>query len=151
MSADMSELVKASLLGKLDQLWAEVKQLTEPLTDAQLWTKPMPESNSIGHLLLHLTGNLNYYIGAQLGQTGYIRDREREFTETNVPDRETLLANLDAAIADARRIVAPLSAAQLASPHPEERFGTVLNALVHLVAHFALHRGQMSYLVRLVQ
>ena len=48
-----------------------------------------------------------------------------------------------------RRVVDGLSAEALLAPHPEARFGTVMNTLVHLVAHFALHRGQMSYLVRL--
>jgi hypothetical protein len=48
-------------------------------------------------------------------------------------------------------VVEGLSAEALAAPHPEQRFGTVLEPLVHLVAHFALHRGQMSYIVRLVR
>jgi hypothetical protein len=54
-------------------------------------------------------------------------------------------------VATFRRVVEGLSAEQLAAPHPEARFGTVTSALVHLVAHFALHRGQISYIVRLVK
>ena len=111
----------------------------------------MEPGNSIGHLILHLTGNLNHFVGAQLGGTGYVREREREFTETKPPDKATLLANLDAAVSMFRRVVSGLSTEQLAAPHPEKRFGTVLQTLVHLVSHFALHRGQMSYLARLVK
>ena len=55
------------------------------------------------------------------------------------------------AVSQNRRVVAGLSAEQLAGPHPEARFGTVLEALLHLIAHFALHRGQMSYIVRLLK
>ena len=62
---------------------------------------------------------------------------------------EALLANVDTAVATLRRVVSGLNAEQLAAPHPTAKFGTVLKTLVHLVAHFAVHRGQISYLVRL--
>jgi uncharacterized damage-inducible protein DinB len=102
-------------------------------------------------LILHLTGNLNHFVGAQLGASGYVRDREREFTESNPPSKETVLANLDQAVATFRKLVSGLTSDQLAAPHPEKRFGPVFNALVHLVAHFALHRGQMTYIARLLR
>jgi hypothetical protein len=105
----------------------------------------------VGHLVLHLSGNLNHFVGGQLGGTGYRRDREREFTETQLPSKTETLRKLDEAVATFRRVVSGLSADQLAAPHPETRFGLVMNALAFLLAHFALHRGQMSYIVRLVK
>ena len=80
-----------------------------------------------------------------------MRDREREFTEQKPPAKADVLAGLDAAVATFRRVVGGLSAERLAAPHPEPRFGPVLQGLVHLLAHFALHRGQMSYIARLVK
>jgi uncharacterized damage-inducible protein DinB len=139
------------LIGELEQLRDAVRELAEPLSEPQLWRKPVDPGNSVGHLILHLTGNLNHFVGAQLGHTGYRRDREREFTEMQPPNKAVLLADLDAAVAVFRRVVDGLSAEQLTAQHPEARFGPVLNTLVHLVAHFALHRGQMSYLVRLLK
>ena len=61
------------------------------------------------------------------------------------------LAGLDGAVATFRRVVEGLTAEQLAAPHPEARFGQVYPALLKLLAHFALHRGQMSYIARLAQ
>jgi uncharacterized damage-inducible protein DinB len=151
MPADLSALVQTALIEELEQLRDDVKKLAEPLSDAQLWQKPVEPGNSIGHLILHLTGNLNHFVGAQLGKTGYVRDREREFTEASLPARTELLRNFDATVATFRRVVSDLSAEQLAAPHPDARFGNVLKTLVHLTAHFALHRGQMSYIARLVQ
>jgi len=151
MAAELTGLVKTALVGELEKLRDEVRGLAQPLSDEELWSKPVEPGNSIGHLILHLTGNLNHCVGAQLGRTGYVRDREREFTEGSPPPRATLLANLDAAVATFRRVVEGLSPEQLAAPHPDERFGRVLEALVRLVGHFALHRGQMSYIVRLVR
>jgi uncharacterized damage-inducible protein DinB len=151
MTNEMSALVKAALTNELEKLRDEVRALAEPLAEKSLWTKPMDPGNSVGHLILHLTGNLNHFVGAQLGGTGYVRDREREFTESQPPSKATLLDELDAAVATFRRVVELLPPERFAEPHPHARFGSVLEALVHLLAHFALHRGQISYIVRLVR
>ena len=55
---------------------ARIRELAAPLTNAQFWSKPFPFGNSFGHLVLHLTGNLNYYIGAQIAKTGYVQANE---------------------------------------------------------------------------
>jgi uncharacterized damage-inducible protein DinB len=151
MTIDITNLAKQAIIGELEQLRDQVRSLSEPLSEAEFWTKPLESSNSVGHLMLHLTGNLSHFVGAQLGGSGYVRDRDREFTEAQPPRKAETLARLDEAVATFRRVVEGLSAEQLAAPHPEGRFGSVLNTLVHLLAHFALHRGQMSYIVRLVQ
>jgi hypothetical protein len=151
MPAELTELVKSSLIGNLEKLRDEIHQLANPLTEDEFWRKPLEPGNSIGHLVLHLTGNLNHFVGARLGNTGFVREREREFTEANPPAKAEALAGLDFGVATFRRVVTGLTAAQLAAPHPDERFGLVLNALVAVTAHFALHRGQMSYIVRLLK
>jgi uncharacterized damage-inducible protein DinB len=150
MAADMTALARTALIEALEKLRNEVHELAQPLSDAQFWTKPMEPGNSVGHLVLHLAGNLNHFVGAQMGGTGYVRNREREFTETHLPSKAEALGKLDDAVATFRRVVSGLRAEQLAAPHPEARFGLVMSALVHLLAHFALHRGQMSYIVRLL-
>jgi len=151
MSTAFVALAKSALLNELGQLRDSVKALADPLTEKELWTKPVAPGNSIGHLILHLTGNLNHFAGAQLGKTGYVREREREFSEANPPAKKETLANLDAAVATFGRVVDSLTEEQLLAPHPETRFGPVFPALLHLVSHFAIHRGQMSYIVRLFE
>jgi uncharacterized damage-inducible protein DinB len=151
MTADMTTLAKTALIDQLEKLRDEVRDLAEPLSEEEFWTKPLDPGNSIGHLVLHLSGNLNHFVGGQLGGTGYVRDREREFTETQVPSKAEALKQLDGAAAIFRKVVSGLSAEQLAAPHPEARLGIVMRALTSLLAHFALHRGQMSYIVRLVK
>ena len=150
MGTELGQLVKTALIGELEGLAKAVRELAAPLDDKQFWTKPIEPGNSVGHLVLHLAGNLNHFVGAQLGGTGYVRDREREFTEANPPSKGAALTQLDGAVVVFRRVVEGLDVKRLTEPHPEARFGTVVETLVHLVAHFALHRGQMSYLVRIV-
>jgi uncharacterized damage-inducible protein DinB len=152
MSADLAQATKQALAANLEELLAAVKELAEPLTEEQFWRKPIEPGNSFGHLVLHLAGNLRHFVGARLGNTGYVRDREREFSETQPPAKAAAMAGVDAAVAEFRRVVEGLSAERLLEPHPEGgKMGSVLNALVRLVAHFALHRGQLSYIARLAQ
>jgi len=109
MAADLLSLARSALIGELEQLRDGVREVAEPLSEKELWTKPLEPGNSIGHLILHLTGNLNHFVGAQLGRTGYVRDREHEFTEAKPPVKETVLANLDKAVATFRQVVSGLS------------------------------------------
>jgi uncharacterized damage-inducible protein DinB len=150
MSADLLAAIKDALCSKLDDYCKEIVDLVEPLNDKQIWIKPVEPGNSAGHLILHLTGNLNHYVGGQLGHTGYVRDRDREFNESNPPTKATLLSKLKDAVALFRRVVSGLTAEQLTVSFPEAKFGSNIKALVHIVSHFALHRGQITYLARLV-
>lgn len=149
-NSEYAATVREALAAELEELYREICKAAEPLTDEQLWKRPLTQSNSVGHLILHLTGNLNHFVGAQLGNSGYVRDREREFTEAQLPARPELFARFADAVATFRRVVGGLSVEQLQATHPTAKFGNVTRTLVHLVAHFAVHRGQISYLVRLV-
>src|SRR5262249_43792677 len=105
MATDTVALVRTSLIKELESLRDAVRQIAEPLDEKALWTKPMEPGNSVGHLILHLTGNLNHFVGAQLGKTGYVRERDREFTEAAHPGKAELLAGLDEVVATFRRVV----------------------------------------------
>jgi uncharacterized damage-inducible protein DinB len=148
---ELANFIESALASEVEELRDSIKKLVEPLSYEELWKKPLEPGNSVGHLILHLTGNLNHFVGYHLGKTSYVRDREREFTETNLPQKDVLLKGLDEAVALFRRVVTDLSAEQLAAPFPEARFGLTISALMHWVTHFALHRGQMSYIARMVQ
>src|SRR5262245_12343787 len=64
MSGDMTKLVQDSLIREVEELSDQIRTLAKPLTEKQFWTKPLEPSNSIGHLVLHLTGNLSHFVGA---------------------------------------------------------------------------------------
>jgi hypothetical protein len=101
MTADnhLHAAVTSSFSGHYQDLARRVHDLAAPLTDEQFWRKPFAFGNSFGHLILHLTGNLNYYIGTQIAGTGYARDREREFTEAKHPSKQETLKRFDDAVA----------------------------------------------------
>jgi len=68
--ADLKATIASSLAARYTRLAGVVRELAAPLSDEQFWAKPFAYGNSFGHLVLHLTGNLNYYIGAQIAGTG---------------------------------------------------------------------------------
>src|SRR5580693_2896633 len=147
----MSELDKAlrSLLTKRYAANAtRVRELATPLTNDQFWRKPFPFGNSFGHLVLHLTGNLSYYIGAQIAGTGYVRDRPREFNDTNPPLKDDVLKHFD----DAVDTVLKTIRAQSPEEWSEQYSGagtdaeTRLDIVLICGAHMQHHIGQMIYL-----
>src|ERR1700721_1944164 len=105
------------LTDRYTQNVARVRELAVPLTNAQFWQKPFPFGNSFGHLVLHLTGNLNYYIGAQIAKTGYVRDRPREFAETTVPSKLEALTDFDKALEMVKATVNNQSAEDWSAPY----------------------------------
>ena len=122
--------------------------------DASLWTGRPGLPNAGGTLVLHIAGNLQHYVGAVLGRSGYRRDRDAEFARRDVP-REILLSELDAAAAAIELALVSLddSPAALAKPYPELIAGRRVSLgdfLVHLTSHLAYHLGQLDYHRRVV-
>lgn len=120
--------------------------------EAHLWLVPEGISNSAGNLSLHIVGNLNHFIGATLGNTGYIRQREKEFSLKDVPRLE-MINQIDKTIAMIEAVVSKLTANDLEEEYrrnPFEDFMTTEYFLVHLATHLAYHLGQINYHRRLL-
>ncbi len=127
---------------------ARVRTLAEPLTETQFWQKPFPYGNSFGHLVLHLTGNLNYYIGAQIAGTGYVRDRPREFNDPNPPSKKEALKRFDDAVAMVVKTIGAQSSEDWAAEYTGAGTDakTRLDMIMQCAAHMQHHMGQMIYL-----
>jgi uncharacterized damage-inducible protein DinB len=126
-----------------------VRELTAPLTDAQFWQKPFPYGNSFGHLVLHLTGNLNYYVGAQIAKTGYVRDRPREFNDPSPPSKKEALQRFDDAVAMVQQTIRAQSPEDWSAEYSGAGTDatTRLAMILQCAAHMQHHIGQMIYLV----
>ena len=112
--ADLQKTVASRLAGRYTKLAGMVRELAAPLKDEEFWAKPFAFGNSFGHLVLHLTGNLNYYIGAQIAGTGYVRDRPLEFSEAERPSKAEVLKKFDQAI---EMVIATISSTEPSSTH----------------------------------
>ena len=147
---ELSKTVAEGFIHSYRDFARRVHDLSENLSEEQFWTKPYPYGNSFGHLTLHVTGNLNYYIGAQIARTGYLRDREREFKEEAPPSKAEALRRLDEAVAIVVAALESQSAGSWSSAYEavgaadnvKDRFSIFLRC----AAHFHHHVGQMIYL-----
>jgi uncharacterized damage-inducible protein DinB len=145
---DLHSTVAAVLTDRYSTNAARVRELAAPLSDTEFWQKPFPFGNSFGHLVLHLTGNLNYYIGTQIANTGYVRDRPREFNAPNPPSKEEVLKRFDDAVA----MVLDTMRAQSHEDWSREysavgtNCGNRLDIIMQCAAHMQHHIGQMIYL-----
>lgn len=133
----------------LNKLKTEIEQFEN---EADLWKTSGAVTNSAGNLCQHLTGNLQHFFGAVLGDTGYVRDRDAEFAEKDTT-RADLLADIDAALASVKNTLAKLTEEDFEKTYPVEVFGqpmTTGSFLTHLTTHFNYHLGQINYHRRLL-
>ncbi len=129
------------------ELRALARELQAYPDDEALWRTLPGMPNSAGTLALHLAGNLQHYIGARLGGSGYQRDRGAEFARRHVP-RQSLLEEIGRAIAAVESTVPGLGAEVLEADFPELVGGRRVRTddfLLHLAAHLAWHLGQVDY------
>lgn len=141
---DMTEHLRIVLTRDLE---AAEREVTAYPDDASLWVSAGGIPNSAGTLALHMAGNLHHFIGAVLGGTGYVRNREEEFSARDLP-REELVARLRATRATVDRVLGEMDPARLDEPFPLELRVGHLNTgrfLLHLSTHLAYHLGQLDY------
>jgi uncharacterized damage-inducible protein DinB len=121
-------------------------------TETEIWKVAGDIANSAGNLCLHLVGNLDTYIGASLGNSGYVRDRDAEFALKGIP-RSELITRINSTIQTIQKVIPTLSKEQLESEYPllvlKEKTTTEY-FLIHLAMHLSYHLGQVNYHRRLI-
>jgi uncharacterized damage-inducible protein DinB len=149
--SELSSVVSSAFAKEYRWRAAELHQWVDPLSDAQFWQKPYSYGNSVGHLVLHLTGNLNYYIGARIVGTGYVRNRDLEFTDASGPTKAEVLRKFDDTIAQVAATAEQQSERDWVLPYAAERepqAATRYAAFFRCAVHLYHHLGQIIYLCR---
>lgn len=151
--SDAGAVLRSAVASIVDRDLATLRREVEAYADeADLWRVVPGLPNSAGTLVLHLAGNLQHFIGRNLGGSDYVRDRAAEFERRNVP-RADLLREVDAARVAVKMGFSRLASAQLAEEYPEAIANMRVvtgEYLVHLATHLAYHLGQVDYHRRVV-
>ncbi|MDQ1729289.1 MAG: hypothetical protein QOD33_1414 [Pyrinomonadaceae bacterium] len=138
------ELITGQYLPKLERC-------VERLSDEQVWSRPNAASNSIGNLLLHISGNARQWIVCGLGGATDERQRQTEFAERRVIPRAELLAQLRQTIADVDDVLARFDASQLLESYRIQGTETsALAAIFHVTEHISMHAGQVILLTKML-
>ena len=131
---------------KLRQNLAQVVRCVGLLGPGELWQRPNQHSNSVGNLVLHLTGNVRQWIIAGIGGEPFERDRPGEFAERGPLPTEQIVGELKSAVRRAVEIISALDARTLAVRRSIRDYEvTTQAAIFHVVEHFSLHSGQIVY------
>jgi uncharacterized damage-inducible protein DinB len=148
---DLNTTIAADFTRYYHEAAQKVRALVEPLTDDQIWTRPFPYGNSIGHLLLHLTGNLSYYIASEIGGSGYVRNRPQEFADTSRAPKAVLLKIFNGTIEMVAAVLQKQSEQDWAVAYTAKGFedcGDRFTAFLSCAAHLSHHTGQIIYLCK---
>ena len=139
----LTSIVHHLLLRDLEALKREIAAFPD---DQGPWIERPGITNTAGTLALHCAGNIQHFIGAKLGWSGYVRHRDLEFSRRDVP-RAEILAELDRAIAAVHTLTAAPNRV-LPPVFPDPFGGKQVNTdvmLVHLAVHLGYHLGQADY------
>nr|WP_315165988.1 DUF1572 family protein [uncultured Flavobacterium sp.] len=146
----LTESLKTLFNRDLNQLKIEIESYQN---ESNIWTIQKGIANSAGNLCLHLVGNLNTYIGAEFGKTGYIRNRPLEFSLKDIP-RAELLSKIQETIVVVDNALNTITEEELKKEYPllvfENKTSTEF-MLIHLTTHLAYHLGQINYHRRLLE
>jgi uncharacterized damage-inducible protein DinB len=141
----------SELFGReLHKLEEEIKSFSN---ESLLWKTTGEIKNSAGNLCLHLCGNMQHFIGAGLGKSGYIRNRDAEFSSKNI-SREKLVEEIQKTKESVAGSLKKISDADLQAVYPQNFLGkdvTTEYFLIHLLSHFDYHLGQINYLRRIIE
>lgn len=152
MSDDVQSLALEALRVRITGVFPQqIRTALEPLSDEQIWWRPNETSNSVGNIVLHLTGSLNHFLNRNLGGLEYVRDRAAEFAERRPLAKAELLAGFDAMVARASTTFDGLSADRLGEPSPEPSMHRiVVEDLINIAMHLATHTGQIVWIAKML-
>ena len=136
---------------KLRQNVDRIDKCLARLTEDQVWLREHESENAVGNLLLHLDGNIRQWIISGVGGTPDTRDRDSEFNAHVGPSKSDLLAALRATVEEACRVIEPLTSERLSTVvHIQKYDVSVLEAIYHVVEHFAQHTGQIIFATKML-
>lgn len=149
MNDSIIAILKTIFDRDLTKLKAEINAYSK---EENLWIETKEISNSAGNLCLHLIGNLNTYIGAEFGNTGYIRQRDLEFSAKDVP-RSEMIAKIDEVQKIVDMALDTITPDDLQKEYPRilmDKNPSTHRFLIHLTTHLTYHLGQINYHRRLL-
>lgn len=137
--------------GTLEQLHRRILDCLARLTPEQIWARGSENENAVGNLVLHLSGNVRQWIGSGVAGLPDHRERDAEFDARGGKATAELVELLQIRVAEAAAIIRAVPTAHLTERiTPQGHDVTVLEAIAHVVEHFAMHTGQVIFLTKML-
>jgi len=151
--SDPLPYVLSSLRVRITKVFpAQVRECLAQLDDEQIWWRPNESSNSVGNLVIHLSGSLNHYLNRGIGGFEYDRDRAAEFAERRHIPKDELRAIFDDMVTKAEQTFDALTVERLGEPSPEPKMYTlVVEDVLSVMSHIANHTGQILWITKMLK
>jgi uncharacterized damage-inducible protein DinB len=135
-----------------DILPTQILSCVDELSEEQLWWRPNEESNSIGNLVLHLSGSLRHYVSKTVGGIEYERNRPAEFSEREALPKERVVAIFKETISQIKQIFESFDTTRFLDSTPEQAYNpTIFNLLYNVSIHIATHTGQIVFVTKMLK
>ena len=150
---DLASVTLEALRARICRIFPEqIRAAIDLLDDDQIWWRPNEASNSIGNLVLHLSGSLNHYLNRGLGRIEFNRDRPAEFAERRRIPRAELMAAFDDMLSKAEKTFEALTPDRLSEASVEpDRYALVVEDLIAVLTHIANHTGQIVWIAKMLK
>jgi uncharacterized damage-inducible protein DinB len=136
----------------LEEYWPRLRASVESLTDEQVWWRPNDSSNSVGNLILHLNGNVRQWLVTAFTRLEDARNRPAEFAERQLIPASELLDALGHTMQEVAAVFPRIGEPQLLATYRIQGYTVSgLDAVCHVVEHFAMHYGQIVYITKLLR
>jgi uncharacterized damage-inducible protein DinB len=131
---------------------AQIRSCVETLSDEQLWWRPNEQTNSIGNLVLHVSGSMRHYLLRGVGGIDYQRDRPTEFSERGPIPRAQLIATFDETISQAAKVLDSFDTSRFLEPSDDPSYvPTLFDVILNIAVHLATHTGQIVYVTKMLE
>jgi uncharacterized damage-inducible protein DinB len=131
---------------------AQIVACVEELSEEQLWWRPNESSNSVGNLVLHLSGSLRHFLSRTVGGMDYERNRLAEFSEREHLSKEQVLTEFQDTIEQAKQVFATFDPARLMEATPEPAYNpTIFHLFYNVSLHLATHAGQIIFVTKMLK
>ncbi len=148
----MQRVALDALQARITKIFPEqIRACLEQLTEEQIWWRPNEKANSVGNLVLHLTGSLNHYLNRAVGGIAFDRDRDAEFAERRYIPKAELRARFDDMVTKAGQTFSRLTPDHLAEPSPEPKlYSLLVDDLITVAVHLSNHAGQIVWITKML-
>jgi uncharacterized damage-inducible protein DinB len=152
-SKTLGEVALEGLRTKITRvLPAQVRSCIEQLSEEQLWWRPNEQANSVGNLVMHISGSMRHYLSHSIGGIEYARNRQAEFDERNPVAKDQLLAIFDETIRQASEVLDSFDTSRFLQQTKEPNyFYTLFDQVLGVSLHLATHMGQIVYVTKMLQ
>lgn len=149
----LSKTALEALRGRIIRILpAQIRACVEELSEEQVWWRPNQQANSVGNLVLHVSGSMRHYLSKRVGGLEYERDRPAEFAERGPIPKEQLLAVFDETIRQASQVLDSFDTDRFLEATDEQQYvPTVFDAIFNVSIHLATHAGQIVYVTKMLK